>query len=402
MRCIKVKVWIELCFFICALFVMSISSAAAEEKKEILIGAPISMTGIVSMSGIEQKWAYEQAIADVNKNGGIYLSKLGKKLPVRLVVADDESEPGKASAAMEKLIKLDKVDLLLSNQAAPLVVPACIVAEKYHRFMQSTVCFPFMWSPNKFKWSSLLFFKAPMAAEVPFKIWASLPENERPQRPALLVEDTPDGEGFGAGFQDFAQKYGYNFVVNEPMAVGAKDYGSQILKLKFKKADAVLLFGSPSDSVTFVRQMKEMGVKVKYLHGWKGTWTSEFSEALGKDANGILCDGFWSEDLPYPGAKELGQRYHAKFNKYSVSTGLFYATAQILLKAIENAGTYESAAVRDAVVGHEFKDTVMGDIKYDETGLALTISTALQWQGGKQMLVYPPVEGGYKLKMLNW
>jgi branched-chain amino acid transport system substrate-binding protein len=387
--------------FLSLTFIISIPGNAAEEKKEILVGAPISLTGIVSMSGQEQKWAYEQAIADVNKSGGIYLSKLDKKLPVKLIVADDQSEPGKASAAMEKLIKLDKVDVLLSNQAAPLVVPACIVAEKYKKFMQSTVCFPFMWSPNKFKWSSLMFFKAPMAAEVPFKIWESLPEDQRPQKPALLVEDTPDGEGFGGGFKNFAEQYGYKFVVAEPMAVGAKDYGSQVLKLKFKKADAVFLFGSPSDSVTFVRQMLEMGVKVKYLHGWKGTWTHEFSTALGEDANGILCDGFWSEDLPYPGARELGQRYYENYKKHSVSIGLFYANAQILLKAIEKAGTYDSAAVRDAVVGGEFKDTVMGDIKYDETGLAVTFSTALQWQDGKQMLVYPPVEGGYELKMQN-
>ena len=246
-----------------------------------------------------------------------------------------------------------------------------------------------------------MFFKASMASEIPFKIWETLPENERPKRPALIVEDTPDGEGFGGGFKQFAKQYGYKFVVSEPMAVGAKDYGSQILKLKFKKADAVFLFGSPSDSVTFVRQMKEQGVKVKYLHGWKGTWTNEFYNALGKDGNGILCDGFWSEDLPFPGAKELGRRYYEKFNKYSVSTGIFYATAQILLKAIERAGTYESAAVRDAVVGSEFKDTVMGDIKYDEDGLAVTFSTALQWQDGKQMLVYPAVKGGYQLKMMT-
>lgn len=76
------------------------------------------------------------------------------------------------------------------------------------------------------------------------------------------------------------------------------------------------------------------------------------------------------------------------------------ANVQILLMAIERAGTWESEAVRDAVRNGEFKDTVMGDIKFDETGLAVTESTANQWWNGKQMLVHPPVEGGYKLKMM--
>lgn len=393
--------WSKLLMLSFAAALMIAPNLQADDKKEILIGAPISMTGGVSMSGLEQKWAYEQAVADVNKTGGIFLSQLNKKLPVKLVVADDESEPGKAAAAMEKLIKLDKVDLLLSNQAAPLVIPACIVAEKYKKFMAATVCFPFMWTPNKFKWSSNMFFHAHLASEVPFKVWETLPQEQRPKNLALILEDTPDGAGFGAGFVESAKKYGYTFVVNEPMAVGARDYSSQILKMKFKKVDAVLLFGSPTDSVTFVRQMKEAGLKVKYLHGWKGTWTSEFAQALGEDADGILCDGFWSEDLPAPGARELGERYKAKFNKYSVSTGIFYANAQILFKAIEKAGTFESAAVRDALINSEFKGTVMGDIKFDADGLAVTESTAHQWKDSKQVLVYPQFEGGAKLRLLD-
>lgn len=393
--------WSKLLMLSFTAALMIVPNLQASEKKEILIGAPISMTGAVAMSGLEQKWAYEQAVDDINKEGGLFLSKLNKKLPVKLVTADDESEPGKAAAAMEKLIKLDKVDLLLSNQAAPLVLPACIVAEKYKKFMAATVCFPFMWSPNKFKWSTNMFFRASMASEVPFKIWETLPKEQRPKKIALFLEDSPDGIGFGAGFVESAKKFGYTFVVNEPMAVGAKDYSSQILKMKFNKVDAVLLFGSPTDSVTFVRQMKETGLNVKYLHGWKGTWTSEFAQALGKDADGILCDGFWSEDLPVPGAKELGERYKAKFNKHSVSTGIFYANAQILFKAIEKAGTYESVAVRDAIRNSEFKDTVMGDIIIDADGLAVTESAALQWTDGKQVLVYPQFEGGARLRVLN-
>ena len=374
--------------------------AGAAEKTEIVIGAPVGMTGIHSMAGQEQKWSYEQAVADVNAKGGIFINSLGKKLPVRLVFADDEGEPAKAAAAMEKLIKLDNVDLLLGNQSGGLVVPACIVAEKYKKFMACTVCFPFMWEPSKFQWSTLVFFRASSAAEVPFKVWELLPESERPQRPAMIMEDSPDGQGFGGGFKHFAEQYKYTIVADEPMAVGAKDYSSQILKLKFKKADAVFLFGSPTDSVTFVRQMKEMNVNVKYLHGWKGTWATEFQQSLGEDANYVLCDGFWSEDFPYPGAADLGKRYFDKFNKHSVSTGMFYANAQILLMAVERAGTWESEAVRDTIRNGEFKDTVMGDIKYDNTGLALTNSTANQWWNGKQMLVYPPVEGGYKLKLM--
>src|SRR5689334_23767851 len=135
-----------------------------------------------------------------------------------------------------------------------------------------TTCFPFMWSPQSFKWSALFFFTGENAAEAPFKIWESLPPENRPKAPALLSEDTPDGQGFGGGFRHFAEQYGYKFAVDEPWAVGAKDYSANILKMKASNVDALLIFGSPADAITLVRQMKELDFNVKYLHGWKGTW----------------------------------------------------------------------------------------------------------------------------------
>jgi branched-chain amino acid transport system substrate-binding protein len=91
------------------------------------------------------------------------------------------------------------------------------------------------------------------------------------------------------------------------------------------------------------------------MHGWKGTWAGEFWQALGKDAQYILLDGFWSMDFPFPGAKELGDRYYQKFKKYSVSVGALYALCQILWQGIEKAGTLDSAKVRQAVLDNEFQ-----------------------------------------------
>ena len=74
-------------------------------------------------------------------------------------------------------------------------------------------------------------------------------------------------------------------------------------------------------------------MNLKYLHGYKGTWGTEFWNALGNAAQYILADGFWSENYPYPMAKEIGERYYQNFHKRSVSIGLFYAISQTLFKA---------------------------------------------------------------------
>jgi branched-chain amino acid transport system substrate-binding protein len=387
-----------LCFLLAFLWAIQ-PVEAKKEKKEILIGTNLPLTGILAGAGIEQRWAYQTAVDDLNKAGGIFVKEYGKKLPVRLIVADDASDPGKAAAAVERLIKQKKVDLLLGGFAAPFgVIPGCITAEKYRKYYHTSICLIPPWLEHHFKWSTLYFFDLEQACSVPYEIWNSIPEAERPKKPALIMEDTFDGRAFAGLFRNLAKKYGYQFVLDEPWAVGAKDYSAQIIKAKSLGVDSILIFGADTDVITFVRQMKENNLNVKYLHGWKGTWAGEFWKALGKDAQYILCDGFWSMDFPFPGAREIGERYYDHYKKYSVSVGAIYALCQILWQAIEKAGTLDSAKVRQAVLDNEF-ETVNGKVKYDKDGVAVFTSTASQWWNGKQMTVYPFKWSKYKIKL---
>ncbi len=55
---------------------------------------------------------------------------------------------------------------------------------------------------------------------------------------------------------------------------------------------------------------------------------------------------------------------------------------------------FEPAAVRDQVFGGSFPGTTMGDITYgtfytDNPGIAHVPLLALQWIGGKRVVVYP-------------
>jgi branched-chain amino acid transport system substrate-binding protein len=116
------------------------------------------------------------------------------------------------------------------------------------------------------------------------------------------------------------------------------------------------------------------------------------------NAQYIITDGFWSMDFPYPGAKELGKRYHSHFGNYSVSVGTYYALAQILLQAIEKAGTLDGAEVRQAVLDNQFQ-TVRGPVKYKKNGIASFSSIACQWWNGKQELVYPTALAYWRTKL---
>ena len=256
-------------FFLVALLLNS-SGAQAAERKEIVVGTSLTLTGAQAAQGAEMKWSYEEAVADANKGGGVFVKEYNKKLPVRLVIVDDESDPGKAAAAVEKLINADKVDLLLATSSTPLVMASTTTAEKYKKYMHATACIIPPWQAQKFKWSTLFFFDMKTFSTVPFSVMNTLPANSNVERPALLMDDSPDGRNMRPLFKASAEKAGYKLAADEEWAVNAKDYSSLILKLNEKKVDGVVTVGTTADIMTLIRQMKENRFGVKYFHGYKG------------------------------------------------------------------------------------------------------------------------------------
>jgi len=364
------------------------------EKTEILVGAVNSLTGMNVMTGNQQKWAFEQAVFDINEEGGVYVEELGKKLPMRLVFADDKSTPAGGAEAAEKLIKLDKVDFVMGSNITPICIAAATVCEKYKVFFLNTCSWLDQWEEQNFTWAADFFFSTVSASRSPFDAWeAQKPREEHPKAIWLMMEDNPDGQGFGGGFLAHAENLGYNIALNEAYMPGTKDFSSSILKAKAANCDALFWLGFPPDSITLVRQIKENRLNLKYIHGYKGFWPTEFYEALGEDSDYIIHDGFWAMTLPYPRSEELGERFIETFGMDSVNVGQYYAGIQVLAQAIEQAGSLDGAKVRDVVFSGEFvaTETTMGDLDFNEKGLHLTPCLALQWMDGQRLPVVPKV-----------
>ncbi|MBN2040718.1 MAG: amino acid ABC transporter substrate-binding protein [Spirochaetes bacterium] len=385
------------CLFI--LFIgFLITGCSKGRGKEIIIGSHLPLSGPGGLVGLEQKWAYDQAVKDINDAGGIYVKEYDAKVPVRLIAIDDESDSGKAAAAVERLIKKDGVELILSGSNGAMgVLPGMITAEKYKVYYHGTLIWLETFLEHKFKNCSLYNFDMGQVIPMCFEVWNSLPKDQRPKRPAIFVEDSFDGKMMGDALTMFAKKFKYNVVLHQSMGLGAKDFTTQVIKAKSANADGIICLANTPETVTLVRQLKENDVSFKVFQGFKGTWPTEFYKSLGKDADYILCDGFWSEDYPFKGAKEIGQRFFDKYEKHSTSVGLYYALCQILFQAIEKAGSTDPVKVRQAITDNEF-NTVNGKVKYDGRGVALYTSGNFQWMNGKQQNIYPFNLAKYKIK----
>jgi branched-chain amino acid transport system substrate-binding protein len=387
---------------LCGLLVVSlvsVSQAQESARTEIRIGASLPLSGSLADQGRVLKWAYEQAASEINAKGGIFVKDVGRKLEVRIVVADNGTNVMKAATTLEKLIKVDKVDLLLGDPEPTSVMAQCMVAERHKKYYHTSFGFPVqLWVAKKFKWSTDFFFDISEGAKAPFKLLSSINGTERPKRLAVAAEQTSIGEVWAHGFGKAAKENGFEaaFVITLPL--GSTDYGPQISKMGEMEVDGLMLFAGTKDAESFVRGLKKNNVNIPYLYIWKGAWSGSFGKDLGKDAQYILCDGHWSMDYPFEGAKELGQKYYEAFGEYSVTVGVPYALAQILFQAVEKAGSVDGAKVRQAVLTHPFR-TVMGEVTYNAEGLALYPQMAAQWWNGKQMIVYPGRYAVWKVRL---
>lgn len=376
-----------------------VSTAPAEERKEILIGASLPLTGSVAPHGRDLKWAYELAVSTVNSKGGIFVKDLGKKLKVKLIIADNGTNTMKSATLVEKLANHDKVDMMLGGGEPMTVLGDCLAAEKNKIYYHTAFGFPaFLWKQKKFKWSTDFFVSADELVTPPFELLKAMDNQQRPKKMALIVEDTFAGKGMLDVCRKKAKSYGVKVPLELKLPLNSTGFSQQVSKIRETGVDCMIIFAPPKDLETFVLELKKNKLNVPFIYTFKGAWAGQFWKDLGKDAQYIVADGFWSMDYPFEGAKELGEKYRETFGEYSITVGMFHALAQILFQAIEKAGSLDGAKVRAAVLSHRF-DTVMGPVKYDEVGHAGFSPVSGQWWDGKQMLVYPSNYAIWKVKL---
>ena len=62
------------------------------------------------------------AVEDINKLGGIFVKEYNKKLPVKLVLLDNESDPIKAGTLAQDLIVSEKANFLVAPPLWPHLI----------------------------------------------------------------------------------------------------------------------------------------------------------------------------------------------------------------------------------------------------------------------------------------
>ena len=110
---------------------------AAPAGTPVKVGGTLSLTGFLAQTAVIHKIASEIMVEEINGRNGL----LGR--PVEYVLLDDQSKPDVARSLYEKLITVDKVDLIQGPYATAPILAAMGVAQRYGKvIIQSSMGIP--------------------------------------------------------------------------------------------------------------------------------------------------------------------------------------------------------------------------------------------------------------------
>src|SRR5438093_6347729 len=106
---------------------LAATGAAAPLGPPVRIGGTLALTGPLAPTALLHKIAGEVYVDELNRTNGL----LGR--PVEWVLLDDQSKPELARSLYEKLITVDKVDLIIGPYATSGILAAMGVAQRYNK-----------------------------------------------------------------------------------------------------------------------------------------------------------------------------------------------------------------------------------------------------------------------------
>ncbi|NLZ93287.1 MAG: ABC transporter substrate-binding protein [Firmicutes bacterium] len=328
-----------------------------EDENVIKIGAVMPTTGAVATFGQSSLDAVKLAFDQINEAGGVLG---GKKLEV--INEDNQSKGEETGAAFRKLIEQEKVVAILgSTTSGDSLIGAPIAQEAKIPMLTPTSTAPAVTEFGDYVFRACFLDNYQAEAMAIFAI-----EELGAKTAAVIVQSDNDySVGLGKFFVAKFKELGGQIVAEEGYLQEEIDYSAILTNVKSANPDVVYLPSYYDTVGPLLRQAKDAGLDATFL-GCDGWDSSEFFSL----AQGAEEGGYFSNHYSPAADSELVQNflsaYESRYGKTpDALAALSYDAAYIMAQAIDEAGSTDPAAIRDALANIEFTG-VSGTITFDE------------------------------------
>jgi branched-chain amino acid transport system substrate-binding protein len=358
------------------------------------------LAGQTATFDIYYKWILE----DYNNKGGLYLPEYGRKFNLTYVEYDDESDINKMLTLTEKLITVDKVDLLFAPVSTAFNFAAFPLYQKYHmpvvaltfgsdiaadqmRSGAFNYCFSVLGMPSESATQVLQLFKYINTTKSPGQL----------EKVGIIYHSDQHGVEYSLAIHDALTSNGFAVPVYQSYLPTVTDFTPYINTLNGAGVDAVIQCGY--EGAFFIKSAQALAYNPKLFMCGPSMETpllvyNPYIYNMTKaQVNGtMLYDGWPSTAYKTGNLSTWAAAHYVRAGYYPFpASATFYAGLQCLLEATQKVGLNHTAIMLS--LQNDNFTTIVGNthlnrgysMQCEETG------TICQWQGGNMCEVIWPL-----------
>jgi branched-chain amino acid transport system substrate-binding protein len=386
---------------------MSVGLAvSASAQGTVKIGAIYPMSGNAASTGVHTKAAFEVAVEIIN-NGNPALGNLpvtknaGLKglggAKVEVIFADNQGSPAVGQNQALRLITEEKVVALSGSYQSGITLTTSAISEKYGIPFLNGESVAANLTERGFKW----FFRTTPVAGDFARIYLDFLKDmkasgQKVDNIALVHENTEYGTSVANVITSTFKENGLAIAQDIAYSANTTDVQSQVLQLKDKKPDVVIMISYTSDAILYAKTFQALDYKPPMLIADNAGYSDPSTlKAVGKQIQGIFNRSSFAIGPPGSPTFLINEMYKKKSGGDDMDDtvarqmqGFF-----VLIDAIDRAGSTEPAKIQAALKATDLKpdQLIMGykGVKFDDKGQnILAAGLVIQLQDGEN---YVPV-----------
>ncbi len=383
-----------------------LAGAASAQDKTVKIGAIYPMSGNAASIGAHTKAAFEVATEIINNGnpalGNLLMTKnAGLKglggAKVEVIFADNQGTPVAGQNQALRLITEEKVAAISGAYQSGITLTASAIAEKYGIPFVNGESVAANLTERGFKW----FFRTTPVAGDFAKIYLDFLKDmkaggQKADSIALVHENTEYGKSVASVITDLFKENGLPIGLDIAYSANTTDVQSQVLQLKDKKPDVVIMISYTSDAILYAKTFQALDYKPPIMIADNAGFSDPSTlKAVGKSIQGIFNRSSFAIGAPGTPTYLINEMYKKKSGGDDMDDtvarqmqGLF-----VLADAIDRAGSTDPAKIQAALKATDIKpdQLIMGykGVKFDDKGQnILAAGLVIQLQDGEN---YVPV-----------
>jgi branched-chain amino acid transport system substrate-binding protein len=331
-------------------------------QKELKIGAIFPLSGRGATWGMAAQKAITVKQKEVNGKGGLKVG--GDTYKLEIIWEDDKFNAAAGRMAAEKLVNRDRVKFILGSQSSAVILAVQPITE-----------------PNKILFLVNSFAREVLAPDKPYSFRMVLTSNEilqgmypwmsktYPDLKTVAFVEPNDASGWSVekDCRRMAEQSKYQIVFSQFYERGTSDFYPLLNKMIAAKPDFVDFSGAPpGDQALMVKQMRELGYRGKTFSSTTMD-PAEFCKIAGvENSEGHISN---THDLlgayTTEGQKKYYDGYIAMYGKpFDPVTPKYQVYLDVLIQALEKAGTLDTAKVMETMEKTEEWQTIFGTSKF--------------------------------------